>query len=43
MGDIIAARFNRRDVMKGSLAVVKGAPEFDPMNQTAEAQAMQFG
>lgn len=99
MGDIIAARFNRRDVMKGSLAVatvtatmgplalasarkaqaetpnfsfseieagvdethhvadgysadilirwgdpvVKGAPEFDPMNQTAEAQAQQFG
>ncbi len=99
MGDIIARRFNRRDVMKGSLAVatvtatmgplalasakkahaatpnfgfseieagvdethhvaegysadvlirwgdpvVKGAPEFDPMNQTAEAQAMQFG
>jgi len=99
MGDIIAKRFNRRDVMKGSLAVatvtatmgplalasakkaqaatpnfgfseieagvdethhvaegynanvlirwgdpvVKGAPEFDPMNQTAEAQAQQFG
>ena len=99
IGDVIAARFNRRDVMKGSLAVatvtatmgplalaaakkaqaatpsfgfseieagvdethhvaegysadvlirwgdpvVKGAPEFDPMNQTAEAQAMQFG
>ncbi|MGI9436032.1 MAG: PhoX family protein [Geminicoccaceae bacterium] len=99
MGDVIAARFNRRDVMKGSLAVatvtatmgplalaaakkaraatpsfgfseleagvdenhhvaegysadvlirwgdpvVKGAPDFDPMNQTAEAQAGQFG
>ena len=99
MGDIIAKRFHRRDVMKGSLAVatvtatmgplalaaarkahaatpnfgfneieagvdethhvaegynanilirwgdpvVKGAPAFDPMNQTAEAQAQQFG
>ncbi len=99
MGDVIAARFNRRDVMRGSLAVatitatmgplalasarkavaatpnfgfseleagvdethhvadgysanvlirwgdpvVKGAPEFDPLNQTAEAQAQQFG
>lgn len=99
MGDIIAGRFNRREVMKGALAVttvtatmgplalaaakkakaatpsfgfselaagvdedhhvaegygtqilirwgdpvVKGAPAFDPMNQTAEAQAKQFG
>jgi hypothetical protein len=99
MGDIIAARFSRRDVMKGALAVtaisttlgplalaaarearaatpsfvfdeiaagvdedhhiapgyraqvlirwgdpvLPDAPDFDPMHQTAEAQAKQFG